>query len=40
MNEYSNMLRISGYSELERNNNISGALKGHREMRSEVSNGV
>ena len=33
------MLRISGYSEKERLNNIRGAVQRHREMKREVQNG-
>ena len=36
MTEYSNMLRISGYSERERWNFIKGVLSRHREMLAEV----
>ena len=37
--EYSNMLRLSGYSEKERYNNIKGAVTRHREMIREVETG-
>ena len=39
MTEYSDMLRISGYSEKERLNFIKGALTRHREMLDEVNRG-
>ena len=40
MNEYSNMLRISGYSEKERFNFIKGAVIRHRAMKDEIKSGL
>ena len=39
LTEYSNMLRISGYSHKERLNNIKGAIQRHKQMKDEVQNG-
>ena len=39
LSEYSNMLRISGYTERERLNNVKGAVSRHRHMTAEVERG-